>query len=246
MIDCVGRMTKPWLSRRPKPAATLFVACLSIATATPTVAKAVSAHAPIRSNDNGAPAALPVTDRLKFADVQASPATRQVANWVTSTGDNLELPFLIVDKVHARVFAFSANGVPRGSAPVLIGTARGDITPEGIGQRRLADISPADRITPAGRFISALGNDLGPKDVLWIDYEAGISLHRVVRGNVADHRAQRLASATTEDKHITYGCINVPANFFDSVVRPLLKQSNGMVYILPEVRPLREVFAIPQ
>jgi len=248
MIDRVGHGTKQGWSRMPKAAMTLFVACLSIVAATPTVAKAGSAEAPLGSRGGVAisPSASPVSPRVNFVDVKASADTRQVADWVTTTGDNLELPFLIVDKVHARVFAFDADGAPRGSAAVLIGIARGDITPAGIGQRRLADIAPADRITPAGRFISALGNDLGPKDILWIDYDAGISLHRVVRGNIADRRVQRLSSPTVEDNRITYGCINVPANFFDSVVRPLLKGSNGMVYILPEVRPLKNVFAIPR
>lgn len=208
----------------------LCVACLSTSAVTPALATAAPAKAPLGS----------------FANVEVSADTREVVKWVTATGDNLELPFLIIDKVNARVFAFDSDGTPRGSAAVLVGTARGDITPAGIGQRRLAEITPADRITPAGRFISALGNDLGPKDILWIDYDAGISLHRVVRGNVADRRVQRLISPTATDNRITYGCINVPANFFDSVIGPLLKRSNGMVYILPEVRPLRDVFAIPR
>lgn len=186
----------------------------------------------------------PIT-RIKFADSKASVAAHQVADWVAATGDNLELPFLIVDKVKARVFAFSANGVPRGSAPILIGLARGDSSPAGIGDRRLADIVPADRTTPAGRFVAALGNDLGPQDILWVDYENGISLHRVVRGKISDRRLQRLTSPTANDNRITYGCINVLPKFFDEVVRPLLKGTNAMVYILPETKPLREVFSIP-
>lgn len=182
--------------------------------------------------------------RDTLVDLKASEATRQMAKWVAATGDNLELPFLIVDKIHAQVFAFSADGKLRGSAPVLIGLARGDTSPAGIGQRRLADIPPADRITPAGRFVAALGNDLGPQDVVWVDHDSGISLHRVVRGNAGDHRLQRLASATTSDNRITYGCINVAAKFFDNIVRPLLKETNSVVYILPEASPLRDVFAI--
>jgi len=183
--------------------------------------------------------------RSKFVDAKASAAAGDLADWVVSSGDNLELPFLIVDKTHARVFAFAADGTPRGSAPILIGLARGDISPPGIGQRRLAEIAPADRITPAGRFVAALGNDLGPHDILWVDYDDGISLHRVVRGNAADRRLQRLASVTAGDNRITYGCINVPATFFDGVVRPLLKGTNAMTYILPDTKPLRDLFAVP-
>lgn len=237
-MDRVRRSLELDRPKMPRAAARLFAICLSLGTATPVLAKEAIA-ATSRSG-------LPVSPGVQFTDVKASEAAREVGDWVVATGDNLELPFLIIDKTHARVFAFDAEGVPRGSAPVLIGLTRGDISPAGIGQRRLADIAPADRVTPAGRFISALGNDLGPQDILWIDYDAGISLHRVVSGNVADRRFQRLSSAATNDNRITYGCINVAANFFESVVRPLLKGTNGMVYILPEVRPLRDVFAIPR
>lgn len=253
MVERVGRS----LDRRDsvnsgrmsvmKATANTFVACLSLLAAVPAPATpGTSGQSPVtRSGTAASPQLASRTPRAKFVDAKASEAARQVANWVASTGDNLDLPFLIVDKVHARVFAFSADGAPRGSAPILIGLARGDISPAGIGDRRLADIAPADRTTPAGRFIAALGNDLGPQDILWIDYDAGVSLHRVVRGKISDRRLQRLTSATSSDNRITYGCINVLPKFFNGVVRPLLTGTNGMVYILPEVRPLRDVFAIP-
>ena len=44
------------------------------------------------------------------------------------------------------------------------------------------------------------------------------------------------------DNRISYGCINVPANFYDTVVRPAFTGANGIVYILPEVRSIKEVF----
>jgi hypothetical protein len=225
----------------------VFVACLGLLVSAPIAGKAANpALSPPVAPGEAASTVGVRAPRPKFADAKASAAVREVANWVVASGDNLELPFLIVDKIEGRVFAFSADGAPRGSAPILVGLARGDTSRPGIGDRRLADIAPGDRTTPAGRFVAALGNDLGPQDIVWIDYANAISLHRVVRGNVGDHRLQRLASPTSSDNRITYGCINVPATFFDSVVRPLLKQSNGMVYILPEARPLRDVFAIPK
>lgn len=220
----------------------IFVASLGLLVAVPAAAKPASS-ALLQPGATGK-AAAPAPP-AQFADAGASADARQVANWVVGSGDNLELPFLIVDKIHAHVFAFSAEGTPRGSAPILIGLTRGDTSRPGIGDRRLADIPPADRTTPAGRFIAALGNDLGPQDIVWVDYANGISLHRVVRGNVADRRVQRLTSPTASDNRITYGCINVPAKYFDSVIRPLLKGTNGMVYVLPDVKPLRDVFPIP-
>ena len=230
-----------------KAAIRMLVVCMGLLVATPGLATSgiVGQMVPAPTGDTASPRSTLRTPPTKFVDAKASEAARQVANWVAATGDNLELPFLIVDKVHVRVFAFSADGTPRGSAPILIGLARGDSSPIGIGQRKLAEIAPADRTTPAGRFIAALGNDLGPQDILWVDYDNGISLHRVVRGKVSDRRVERLTSASASDNRITYGCINVLPKFFDSVVRPLLKGTNGMVYILPEVKPLRDIFSIP-
>lgn len=165
--------------------------------------------------------------------------------WIRESGDNLDLPFLIIDKARARVSAFDAAGTFQSSSAALIGLGRGDISPAGIGQRRLADIAPSERITPAGRFISALGNDLGEADVLWVDYDNAISLHRVIAGNRKDRRHQRLASASADDNRISYGCINVPVEFFEKVVLKLFNRTNGIVYILPESMPANAFFAIP-
>lgn len=169
-------------------------------------------------------------------------AMRQVADWVIASGDNQGLPFVIVDKVAARTFVFYPDGRLRGATPTLLGAARGDESAPGIGERKLSAILPRERTTPAGRFVSSLGNDLGEKDVVWVDYAAAISLHRVVTNRPKERRLQRLATATVLDNRISYGCINVPARFYDAVVRPAFTGTDGIVYILPEVRPLREVF----
>jgi hypothetical protein len=169
---------------------------------------------------------------------------RRMLRWIVDSGDNLELPFIIVDKVAARVLVFDRQGMPRGSSPVLLGRGRGDTTPPGIGQRKLKEIAQAERITPAGRFVASFGNDLGEADILWVDYDSALSLHRVITGNPSDRRLERLATASIEDNRISYGCINIPVVFFDAVIVPAFNKSNSVVYILPEVKPLTEVFAL--
>lgn len=165
-----------------------------------------------------------------------------VANWVTATRDSHGLPFLIVDKRQATVTAFDASGRPLGSAAALLGLARGDDSVPGIGERKIADIKPSERTTPAGRFAAELGTNTGGEDILWIDYDAAVSMHRVRVVNPADRRLQRLASPTVDDNRISYGCINVPAAFYDGVVKPLFGPRNGIVYVLPETKPLAAVF----
>jgi hypothetical protein len=176
-----------------------------------------------------------------FKGEGASPEARRMADWVTRSGDNGTMAFVIVDKVKARVFVFDGRSRLLGASPALLGFARGDDTTPGIGHRKLAAIGPSDRTTPAGRFVGALGEDY-EQDVLWIDYDAALSLHRVIRGAPSEHRRERLQSASALDKRISYGCINVPAAFYDTVVKPAFTGVRGVVYILPETRPLESVF----
>ncbi len=179
--------------------------------------------------------------RANFLNETPSPDARRVADWAFSSGDTGGLPFVVIDKVGARVFVFDGAGMLRGTSMALLGFARGDVTVPGIGSRTLASIRPDERITPAGRFVAALGRDL-QQDILWIDYDAAISLHRVVKGNVGDHRRERLATTSPLDKRISYGCINVPAEFYESVVLRVFTGTSGIVYILPEQRRLEDVF----
>ena len=180
-----------------------------------------------------------------LAGTHASADTRLVAAWVIRSGDNAGLPFVIVDKAEAKVLAFDPAGRLAGATPALLGLARGDEIEPGIGDRPLADISPAQRVTPAGRFVAALGEDLH-SDVLWVDYDAALSLHRVVTNKPAERRLQRLATPTPKDNRISYGCINVPAAFYDTVIRPMFKGTTGIVYILPETRSASEMFFTPR
>lgn len=178
------------------------------------------------------------------ADLAASPAASEMAARVRETADNQGLPFLVIDKVNAQVLAFDREGRLLGVAPVLLGLARGDISPPGIGARPLSAIAPGERITPAGRFLASMGENLGGKGILWIDYDAAVSLHPVITTRAADRRLQRLATATAEDNRISYGCVNVPVKFYDEVVAPAFSGTTGVVYILPEVRALAEVFPL--
>lgn len=180
--------------------------------------------------------------RADFEQETASHDVRYVANWVVDSNDSRDMPFLIVDKTNAKVFAFNADGRLRGAAPVLLGLARGDDAVPGIGDRKLSSIRPDERTTPAGRFVSSLDRNLKGKEILWVDYDSAISLHPVITTNLKEHRAQRLETPTSLDNRISYGCINVPAQFFTDVVSPAFAGTNGIVYVLPETRSAQKIF----
>lgn len=180
-----------------------------------------------------------------FLGEPASNASRRVADWVVASGDNGDLPFIIIDKIRATVYVFDRAGRLLGAAPALLGKAHGDDTVPGIGSKKLSAIRPDERTTPAGRFVASLGRDL-EKKVLWVDYKDALSLHPVIRGAPGDHRFQRLATPSPLDNRISYGCINVPASFFRHVVLKAFTGTSGIVYILPEIKSLEDIFPILQ
>jgi len=180
--------------------------------------------------------------RADFGSERVSVDARQVADWIVASADNGGLPFVIVDKKDARVFVFDAGGRIRGAAPALLGVGRGDHAVPGIGEREYSEMPPKDRTTPAGRFVAALGTSTRGEDVLWVDYEGAVSLHRVVTTRPKERRLERLATQTPLDNRISYGCINVPKQFYESVVSPAFSGTEGVVYVLPETRPVRELF----
>jgi hypothetical protein len=179
-----------------------------------------------------------------YAEI-VSKDTFRVANWVVASSDNRNLPFIIVDKVQAKIYVFDGGGRLLGATLVLLGKARGDDSAPGIGTRTLAAIPSDERTTPAGRFVAFLGRDF-QHDLLWIDYALSLSLHRVITGSRGDHRLQRLATLSPLDKRISFGCINVPVKFYEQIVLGAFKGTRGIVYILPEVKTLRDVFHMPE
>jgi hypothetical protein len=192
------------------------------------------------------PASVPQR-RLDFggeaASASASTDALRLATWVVQTGDHGERSFVLVDKREAKVFVFEASGRLVGATPVLLGAAVGDDTVPGVAAKALAQLRPDERTTPAGRFLSRAGRNAEHEEVIWVDYDAAVSMHRVRLIHPSEHRLQRLASPTAADNRISSGCINVPAAFFDEVLWPRLGRGRqGVVYVLPETRPLATVF----
>ena len=190
-----------------------------------------------------APAGNSQFKHANFKGMTASQQARHVADWVVDSGDHQSMSFVIVDKTEAQVFVFNADGVLRGAAAALVGLAVGDDAVPGIGTRKLSSIRPDERTTPAGRFVASLDRNLHGGEILWVDYDTAISLHPVVTNNASERRAERLATPSPLDNRISYGCINVPADFFQRVVHPAFKGAYGVVYVLPETRSAQSVFA---
>ena len=193
------------------------------------------------------PKAKPVITADRLGEIAAAQKISRdvvdIAGWVVASDDNRGLPFAIVDKHAAQILVFDKDGKLRGTAPVLIGSAAGDTSAEGVGDRELKDIPMGDRTTPAGRFRAGFGPAAGGERVLWIDYATSISIHAIppTKASKAEKRTQRLASTDPDDNRITHGCINVSPTFYSKTVVPLFKKG-GLFYVLPEIDTLRDAF----
>jgi hypothetical protein len=172
-----------------------------------------------------------------------SEAAKRVAEWVAASKDNHSLPWAVVDKPNAALFLFDPRGKPLGAVPVLIGIAVGDEASPGVGGKKLADLGPAEKTTPAGRFLAKFGMPVGGQRVLWVDYATSVALHPIPKDvGAKEKRRERMLSPTSDDNRITFGCINVPKAFYSGLLSPLFRKKGGYVYVLPDTKPLEEVF----
>lgn len=178
----------------------------------------------------------------EFGDFLPSPEARHVADWVADSADNEGMNFVLIDKKEARVMVFDAQARLLATSPVLLGSAKGDDTVPGIGDRPLNQVRPEERTTPAGRFVGERGHNARGEDVVWVDYDAAVSMHRVLTTQPKERRLERLASGSVQDRRISWGCINVPVAFFEARISPLFVSQRALIYVLPEMKAAPEVF----
>jgi hypothetical protein len=192
-------------------------------------------------------AAAPVAPSpgLQLADFgreEPSPEARHVANWAVHSHDHQRHAFVIVDKKDARVYVFGPDGKLKESAPALLGAAHGDDTVPGIGNKPLSQIKPDEKTTPAGRFVAEPGRNAKGEDIVWVDYDAAVSMHRIRPLVAAERRLERLATLNVDDNRISFGCINLPATFYEDVLSPAVRKHGAIVYVLPETRTPQQLF----
>lgn len=189
-----------------------------------------------------APRPAPARAEILPESLPLSPEARRVARWVIGTADHKGLPFIVVDKVNAAAHAFDANARHVQTTPVLLGMGTGDVFPPGVADMDMLQTRPWQRVTPAGRYHASEDYNLANERVLWVDYDNGIALHPVPTKFTKQRRQERMRSPDPSDNRITYGCINVPAAFYQQIVGGHFRRTGGFVYVLPEKKRLEAVF----
>ena len=187
----------------------------------------------------------PDGDSATSADPAISnPRVAEAVRRIVAADDAHGLPFFVIDKKAAELYVLDAHGTLRAQSAVLLGSARGDRTVPGIGDRPIAQVLPAERTTPAGRFEGEPGINARKEDVVWVDYDAAVSIHRVITSNPQERRLERLRSPSPDDNRISYGCINVWPQFYETYIRPAYAGQRPPIYILPEIESFDSMIAL--
>ena len=197
---------------------------------------------PAAPSPDAASAPAPAVRLADFKGEQPSEDASLVANWVVATQDHKKHAFVIIDKKDARVYVFSPDGKLKDSAPALLGAAHGDDSFPGIGDKPLSAVKPEEKTTPAGRFVAEPGKNSNNEDIIWVDYDAAVSMHRIRPMVARERRLERLATLTTDDNRISFGCVNLPVTFYENVLSPTVHQQGAIVYVLPETKSPRQLF----
>lgn len=184
----------------------------------------------------------PSSKEVVFGTTPRSVDVALLANWVKRSNDNQGQAFAIIDKKNARLFVFTPSAEVAGVSPIILGSAKGDHTAPGVGDKPIAHVLPEERTTPAGRFVGLHGTNARAEQIIWIDYDAAVSIHPVLTTNPKERRLERLAAKDPEVRRISYGCVNVPTQFFYNVLKPTLASASPVIYVLPEANPLTRTF----
>lgn len=213
-----------------------------VATAPTTPSAPGTAQPPQEQQAQRPPQQQPAVRLADFAGEEPSPEAFKVANWVVHSGDHAKKAFVVIDKKEARVYVFGPDGKLKESAPALLGAAHGDHSVPGIGDKPLSQVKPDEKTTPAGRFTALPGKNTNGEDIIWVDYDAAVSMHRIRPLVAAERRLERLATLTVDDNRISFGCINLPVSFYENVLSPTVHKYGAIVYVLPETRSAQALF----
>lgn len=164
-----------------------------------------------------------------------SPVARQVSQIAARFGDQ---NYLMLDKTDGQIIVFE-RGTPTFSGAALTGENPVDIIPADAFIKPFSEtrglkykVTPAGRFTVSSGFDPAYGETLDVNEIQGKDWD--IAIHRVWLGAPAEHRDVRLRTPTGQDKHITYGCIDVEGGTMSQILRRLPNRERTPLYILPE------------
>jgi hypothetical protein len=132
---------------------------------------------------------------------------RQMAAWAIRTNDHRGQPFLIIDQVHGRLFAFEGSGRVAGSTPIL---------------RNPVD----DETAPAGRFVADTRRSAGSGVIVWANERDTLSL------DGTPPREREREPLETGFHHRWGSSLHVASEFYQRHLHAFRRQAS-VAYVLP-------------
>jgi hypothetical protein len=195
------------------------------------------------ANTSDLPATMWATDidALPIPPLPSTPPTlsdqeTEASQFASEQGDTT---FLMVDKALGKIILFE-NGQPVFAGPALTGQSLADRMPKNELNADFDSLNAVNtKITPAGRYTLERGFDPevgGPlfdiNEIHGKDW--GIAIHQVYLGTPSEHRDVRIRSHSDQEKHITFGCINVTPEALALFLHVLPEKARIPLYVLPE------------
>ena len=250
------KVVRPQVARAPAAATKPHAVEAAMQLATPEVDTADGAPTPLafhvvpaiaesEKDADGLPKAHHETATAEpTADIPVLPARPPVLTRQESEAGQLanaqgDETFVMVDKARGKIILFE-NGQPVFAGPALTGQSTADEMPKTeLGEKFDNLNAPNTKITPAGRYTVQRGFDPEVGGPLFDIHEIrgkdwGIAIHQLYLGIPSEHRDVRILSANDEDKHITYGCINVTTPTMRVLLHELPAKGPIPLYILPQ------------
>jgi hypothetical protein len=150
--------------------------------------------------------------------------------------------FMIADKPNGMLHIFNADGTVFAQEAALYGKDKGDT----LGK---SSLEGGPKITPAGKFTLEVADNA--------EYDGGkvlnlaeskddtgfVAVHSVYLGDPKEQRGKRLTSGKTDDKRVSYGCINTAKDLFVGKLLPSIGNfDGGMIFVLPDLSTAEAVF----
>jgi hypothetical protein len=183
--------------------------------------------------------AAPTAPIVSSQTSEGEPALSAEALRVSQIADrNGDRNYLMLDKAHGKIIAFQ-QGRPTFMGAALSGENPSDyLAPDAFTKSFAQQKGLRYKITPAGRYTVSVGFDphygqtLDVNEIEGTDWD--IAIHRVWLGAPAEHRDIRLRTARDDDKHITYGCIDVDQATMLGLLDRVPNEDHTVLYILPQ------------
>jgi hypothetical protein len=188
--------------------------------------------------------AVPADARAKMSD-KAIAVYEAQAHVAIARGKG----FFIADKPNGVIHVFDKDGKYVATSAALYGAQAGDTFTEWQRTASVDELSPTDKITPAGTY--RVNWKVDPEyrgggafyltDAKTGKFQGGVAIHAVYTGTPSEHRTARLATPTAADNKVSFGCINTANEvFLKDVVPHKADFENGLVFVLPDVVPNTE------